>query len=296
MKKHNLIIKTLSIVFLVALEQLLVSSGNAYGLELIGPPRSILQEGQSAIGIEAGFSQMDIEASGDVTEVITSTPGWNGELFTKYKIKNLESTKFSVRFDTNIIENWDLFVRLGAANASDDITEEREGVSIDGRTSREYNGFDGSYGFSWGVGTRATFYRINNITLGGTLQVNWTNPDQSDVTDMNDTNFSGKAEIKYWEVQLAVGPAIEFDFVRIYGGPFLNYIDGDIEISGDSQTTTLMLPQPLKESSSLEIDNNTQFGGFLGAQWNLGNNITLITEGQAANDGWNIGISSSWKF
>jgi hypothetical protein len=288
MKENNLIIKVLTVVFVIALGQLFVCNSNVYGLELIGPPRSIIQEGQSAIGIEAGYGQMDLEASGDVTKVITS-PYQREVIFTKYKIKNLESAKFSVRFDTSIYENWDLFVRLGAANASGDIKEEREV----GSTSREYQDFDGNYGFSCGIGTRATFYRYKNITLGGSLQFNWTNPGQSDATDAKDPNFSGEAELKYWEVQLAVGPAIEFDFVRVYGGPFLNYIDGDIDISGNSET---ILSLPLKESSSPEIEEKIQFGGFLGAQWNLENNITLITEGQVANEGWRIGISTSWKF
>ena len=290
MKKHCHISIFLAGALLACLGLLPFSSA-AFGLSLMGPPRSILQEGENAVGFEFGYSEMDLEAFGEVTPEIVQPYQLREEFFTKYKIDKLQSTTFSARLDTNISKNWDAFVRLGATNASDDIKE----VHADGSVRRDYGDFDGDYGFSVGVGTRTTFYKNNNVSWGGVFQVNWIHPGKSDVTDANDINFSGEAEIQYWEVQIAIGPTIEYDNVRVYGGPFLHFINGDVDIEGTTLTNDF-IPLTLKESASDDLREKSQFGGFLGAQWKLGNNNTLITEGQLTEHSWSMGVSTSWKF
>jgi hypothetical protein len=288
MKKHSLISVTLAGLFLFGLAQL-AGNSSAFGLTLIGPPRSLLQEGENAIGLEYGYSEMDLQTFGDITEVTEPGPVVIPD-YTEYKIKKLRSNMISVRLDTNIFEDWDLFVRLGATDGTDNIKE----VLADGTVGHEYSDFDGDFGFSWGVGTRTTFYEQDNVTWGGTFQVNWANPGKSDITDESDPSFSGEAEIKYWEFQLAIGPTIEYENVmRIYGGPFLDFVKGDFDLCGSTVSLPLLSDT---FSASHEIREESQVGGFLGVQWNLGNNNTLITETQLTDDAWGIGVSATWKF
>jgi hypothetical protein len=281
MKKQSYIFIVLSGSILMCLSQLPGSS--AFGLSLLGPPRSILKEGQSAISLEYNYSNMDLEAFGLQTQ--DELPD-----YTKYKIEKLKSSTISGRLDTCVYENWDLFVRIGTTDGKGELKEEHSSA-----VGHEFTGFDGNFGFSWGVGTRATFYKDNNISWGGTFQVNWAKPGKSDITDDTDTNFSGTAEIKYWEFQIGIGPTLEYDNVRIYGGPFLHFIKGDLDISGKTVDTVAPF-LPISVEASQDIREKSQVGGFLGAQWNLGNNNTLITEGQLTADGWNIGVSATWKF
>lgn len=284
MRNHNFIRIVIIGVVLVLFEQF-SGLNSVYGLSLMGPPRSLLQPEENSFGIELGYSEMDLDSFGDVTETVAglSTPD-----FSKYKIEKLKSIMPLVRFDTNIFENWDLFLRVGASDASGDLNEEQAG----GASGHKFNDFDGNLGFSWGVGTRTTFYQQDNTTWGAIFQADWINPGDSDITDKTDAGFSGSAEISYWEVQVAIGPTVEFDNVRVYGGPFLHFVNGDLDISG---TTTSTIPDTSTKVSH-DIKEKSQLGGFLGAQWNLGNNNTLVTEAQFTGDAWGIGIGTTWKF
>lgn len=288
MNKHSLTSIIFCSVILICLGQFLCGSA-AFGLTLMGPPRSLLQEGQSAISLEYNYNKMNLEAFGNFTEIDevsglqTTTPS-----YTKYKIESFKSSMVSARLDTNIFENWDLFVRIGTSDGKGEIKEEQPG----GTSGQEFNDFDGNFGFSWGVGTRTTFYKEDNISWGGTFQVNWTNPGKSDITDDTDSSFTGTAEIKYWEFQVGIGPTLEYNDIRIYCGPFLHFIKGDFNLTG----TTVSSPATITYDASQDIREKSQVGGFLGAQWKINNNSSLITEGQFTDNGWGIGVSATWKF
>ncbi len=280
MKKQTFIHKLIFIAVLALIQELL-GVNTVFGLSLIGPPRSILQPEENAFAFELGYSEMDLESFGEVT----------GPDFCKYKIEKLKSISPSVRLDTNVAENWDIFLRLGLTDAAGDISEEQAG-GIDGW---EYNDFEGGYGLSWGIGTRATFFKQENTTWGATFQANWINPGDSDITGSNVNTgvaFSGNAEINYWEIQIAIGPTVEFENIRVYGGPFLHFVNGDLELTGTAATVPLATNMEL----SNDIREESQLGGFLGAQWNLGNNNTLVTEVQFTGDAWGVGIGAAWKF
>ena len=289
MKKHNLIAITLFGVLLLGFGQL-PGDSTAFGLSLMGPPRSILQQGENSFSLELEYSEMDLQTFGDVTESWLSI-SYSEKSYTQYKIDKIKSIMPSVRIDTNLFENWDLFLRLGASDASDEINEDMP----DGSTGHQYMDFDGKFGFSYGIGTRTTFFKENNTSWGGIFEINWINPGDSDITDKSDTNFTGNAEIDYWEFQLAIGPTVEYDNIRIYGGPFMDFINGNLDITGNT-TDTVAPYLPINVKSSQEIREKSQFGGYLGAQWKIGDNNTLVTEVQLTGDAWGIGIGTSWKF
>jgi hypothetical protein len=285
--------KKLSFIFIVLFFIVFgqfTGSNSAFGLSLMGPPRSILQEGQNSFSLELQYNEMDLQTFGDVTEsyISISNPTTS---YTEYKLDKIKTTMPSVRIDTSLFENWDVFLRVGAADASDEINEEMP----DGSLGHQYQDFDGKFGFSYGIGTRTTFFSENNTSWGGIFEINWINPGSSEITDKSDTNFTGEAEIDYWEFQLAIGPTIELNSVRIYGGPFMDFINGDLDMTGTTlDTEAPFLPMEVK--SSQEIREKSQFGGYLGAQWRLGENNTLVTEAQITGDAWGIGIGTTWKF
>jgi len=260
----------------------------------MGPPRATLQEGQWAFGLEYGHSEMDLQSFGSVKETQFSGGSvlTTASSFAKYKIEDLTSSMYLARLGVGTWENWDLFVRFGATDAQDEISE----VLANGAPGTDqYRDYDGGHGFAWGLTTKATFYEEGDTTWGGLLQITWANPDGSSVTNQNDSTFSGDVEMDYWEVQVAIGPTVEFDNFRVYGGPFLHFLNGDLNLNGQIDDPP-GVPDLIVVDTSHEIREESQLGGYAGAQWYLGDNSTLFTELQFTDDAWGVGVGTIFKF
>ena len=291
MKKRTV---SLALIFMV------VGACNSVVLALtpMGPPRASLHEGQWAFGLEYGHNEMDLESFGTVDELDYIDAGGGAYTlvntqsdYTKYKIENFKSNMYLARLGVGTWENWDLFIRFGVSDAQGEISE----VLANGADGTDqYKNYDGGQGFAWGFSTRATFYEQGDTTWGGLLQITWANPDSSEITNENDSTFSGDAEIDYWEVQIAIGPTVEFENLRIYGGPFLHFINGDLTIDG--QCLNLGGYDLVTQETSHDIREKSQLGGYAGAQWYLDENSSLFTEFQFTNDAWGVGVGTIWKF
>ena len=145
-----------------------------------------------------------------------------------------------------IMDEWEAFVRLGVAN-----------VDVDT--------FSGDYGFAWGLGTKYTFLKQEGLDWGALFQMTWTNSEDDGV------------EIDFYDMQIAVGPTYKLsDTLSIYGGPFLHFIDGDVE--------------------GADLEEDSAFGGYVGAEAALANNTSLFGEVQLTGAGWAIGMGINWKF
>ena len=270
-----------------------VWSLDAVAISPMGPPRAILEEGESSFGLEYGHSEMDLESFGTVkeTQSLLGVPLTTVSSYTKYKIESLESNMFTGHMGFGAWENWNIFARFGIADAQGEISE----VLADDTDGDQYRDFDGSHGFCLGIGTRATFYEEGDTTWGGLLQITWAKPDGSDIIDETDSDFSGDAEINYWEVQIAIGPTIELDTCRLYGGPFLHFVNGDLDLNGQIADPP-GVPDLIVVDSSHDIREESQFGGYAGAQWYLGEDSSLFTEIQFTGDAWGVGVGTIWKF
>jgi hypothetical protein len=280
----------------LALILMVVGACNSVVLALapMGPPRASLQEGQWAFGLEFEHNEMDLESFGPVneTQYLSGSVLTTASSFAKYKIDNLKSNMYLARLGVGTWENWDLFVRFGASDAQDEISE----VLANGAAGTDqYRDYDGGLGFAWGFSTRATFYEQGDTTWGGLLQITWANPDASDITNENDSAFSGDVEIDYWEVQVAIGPTVEFENLRIYGGPFLHFLNGDLTLNGQIADPP-GVPDLIVVDTSHEIREKSQLGGYAGAQWYLDENSSLFTELQFTGDAWGVGVGTIWKF
>ena len=233
-------------------------SSAALALAPMGPPMASLQQGQYSAGVDYSYSEMDVEVSGFGLTVTQ---------------KDVETNMIFANLGYGVVPNLEVFVRLGAANA-------------------DFQGFSGDTQFAYGFGTKATFAQAGNLTWGGLFQMSWLNSEDSGTLIIDGHTATGTAEIDAYEIQIAVGPTYEVQGCRIYGGPFLHFIGGDFDLSG-----TVTGPVVSGSGSfSFDVEQESEFGGFVGAQFDLAQNTSLCVEYQLTGDAWAIGTGIVWRF
>jgi opacity protein-like surface antigen len=278
-KKIALSVVVLIIVF--------VSNPTVLALTPMGPPKALLGQDRWDLGIEYANTTMDLEATGDVTEIWSILPDDPFFEKVKHNINDLKSNIVMVRAGYGINDDWDAFVRVGVVDAQADV----EQIHIDGAKDA-YKGFDGSFGLAWGVGTRATFWQDEEVSWGGLLQVTWLEPGDSSIDLSGDPVFSGDAEISIWEVQIAAGPTLRLDDnFRVYGGPFLHFVNGDFDLSGETDIGFSVFTE-----AEGDIEEKSQFGGYAGAHLDVDENTSCCVEFQFTGDAWGIGIGAARRF
>lgn len=245
----------------------------------MGLPIATLEGGQWSFGGEFAHETADLEASGTLTYVFPDV-SWKQD----FEIEDLASNMFLANMAYGICDNWSVFVRLGAADASDDIVA----VPSDSSTVERQGSFDGSYGFAGGIGTRATFCRWGPWTFGGQAQATWFKPGDSDfkIADpiLSDDVWVGDAQIEYWQVQAGIAAAYQIDTWRLWAGPFFQFIDGDLDFDG-------VVPGEVGELSwNSDLEESSQVGGHFGVSWDLVDRWNLWAEGQITADSWLVGV------
>jgi hypothetical protein len=274
-------------LFAAALMIMALSSTAVLALPVMGPPKAQLGQDRWDIAIEYSHQSMDLEADGDVTDVYPDFD-FVATRKVKHNINDLKSNIIMARAGYGINDSWDAFVRIGLADAKDDIDQ----TYPDG-AMHEFKGYDGSFGLAWGAGTKATFWQDEQLSWGGLFQITWLDPDDSSIKLAGDPEFSGKADVGFWEVQIAAGPTWRaFDNLRIYGGPFLHFVNGDLDIKG----STVDMGAEILTKASSDIEEKSQVGGYVGAQFDLDQNTSCIVECQLTDDAWGIGIGAARRF
>jgi len=276
-------------LFIVTVMLLCASNSVVFALSPMGPPKALYGLNRWGVGIEYGAQTMDLEAVGTGSEIIADPLNVNEHIEKrKHNIDNLQSNILMVRAGYGLNDNWDAFLRLGMADAKGDIEQ-----IPDNAPPYEYTGFDGSFGFGWGIGTRATFWQDDKISWGGLLQITWLEPDESSIGLSGEPRFSGDAEIDVEEVQIAVGPTWRVnDSISIYGGPFVHFIDGDLDLNfrGVYKDTEILL------KTKGDIEEESQFGGYVGTHLDMDENTSSYIECQLTNDAWSISVGAAQRF
>ncbi len=253
----------------------------------LGPATAFLGEGRWAVGGEYAYEQMSLEASGTVTEQFLNdtTFFWTQPA----QIDDLTSNMFFGTLAFGICDTWDIFARIGAADAKDKIVA----LQADADAVQRQNDFDGSFGLAWGVGTRATFYRSGPWSFGGLMQVTWFRPGSSDfsIDDplIPDESWVGDMKLDYWQAQAALAATYQVDKWRFWAGPFLQFIRGDMDFNGTAVldgagVSTIRWTGDLQES--------TQVGGHFGANWEVSDVFDVWVGGQITGDSWLVGIGA----
>ncbi len=280
-----------AVVVLVA-----VSASVALALPPMGPPMATLKQGQFSAGLQYGYSDMDLEGDGKATNWID---GIGESAKGTLNLKNLKSSWFFGNLGYGVRDNWEAFVRLGIADAEDEIR--MDAIELRGLD------FSGGYGFAWGFGTKATFLRQGALTWGGLFQMTWANPDDdkfsyTESVLVGETEvpvpLSGDIELDWWEIQIAVGPTWQRDGFCIYGGPFLHLVNGDLDakasgsfLAGDDTYTA-------SEMITCDLEEDSVFGGYVGAQFDMSRwlkNAFWSAELQFTGDAWAFGMGLFWR-
>lgn len=257
-------------------------NSEAFSMDVMGPPAASLEQGWFNAGIEYTNTKMDIELyNGVYSEYLDGIfDNWGEAL--DITLKDLKINRTYARVGYGITDNAEVFLRLGGMNAKfgDAIWEDSEKFSSGAE-------------FAAGAGVKLTFYEEDNLKLGGLFQ-------------FNGASFDGKLEASHWassdfvevdigEVQLAVGASCECnEHLTIYGGPFLHFVGGQIDdqySEVDSGTGGL-----LTSKYSWDIEEDSVFGGYFGAQMNFNENCSFNLEYQQTSDARAFGIGLIFKF
>jgi hypothetical protein len=254
----------------------------AAGTVPVGPPLAGLEEGRWAIGLEYGYGEIDLHAYGTyVTAMSGVNPVTAAELL---DIRGLRTNTILGNLAYGVCDNWDLFLRLGLADAQDDVIPDRKGRFR----------YGGGHGLAWGAGTRATFCQWGPWSFGGSAQVTWLYPGDSDFTvpdpDTAGMVWAGSADLELWQTQVSLAVAYQIDTLHFWAGPFLQFVEGQLDRGGR------ILIDGVNSGSfrgSSDIEEQTQVGIHLGAGWEMSDNLSWWLDGRFGGDSWSIGLGAA---
>ncbi|MBP8305325.1 MAG: hypothetical protein KBE04_14500 [Phycisphaerae bacterium] len=284
-----------------ALVTSILGCGIAAGAGPFGPPRAVIGYGRWTVGLEYGRQTADMESSGFYKEGYVDDTVWYSK-DNRFILRDVESNTILGRIEYGLGDTWDLFARLGVSDMQADLAVPLSGS--DGLPATQYFGggeefsLDHSAGLALGVGSRMTFVETGDLSLGTVFQFTWLKPSSSDVS-FTDTDLVGDpiamdltVDLDCWEIQLAGGATLNLGNLWLYGGPFLSFIRGNLDIHGTWTDLTL-------GSGSIRAAHDLQedavFGGYVGGQWILAENLCVHMEGQFTQDGWGIAAGGVWR-
>lgn len=248
-------------------------STSALAFDPMGPPTAGLRKGQFSAGAEYVFSEIDVEADGLTIDGLT---------FGDTTIKNITSNKVYANIGYGLTNEWDVFLRLGVADADIDKSGNRSNLgSLLGNSD---------FGFAVGGGAKFTFFESEKIKWGVLTQISWGELD-FDRKSFSIMGVDGtiSADIDIIEIQIAIGPTYQLmENVSIYGGPFLHFLDGDADLSGTLNGT------PGKGSTDIEQDS--MVGGYVGTEINLTESVDFNIEFQGTGAGYALGMGLIYRF
>lgn len=269
-----------------------LSGSVVMALPPMGPPRALVGQDRWAVDVGLSHSKMDLEAYGEAREDPDGA-GWLPASYAKHKIEDLTSNTLLGRLSFGAYDTVDVFVCLGLSDAQDDMTEDL----ATGGDGNKYTGLECSHGLAYGVGARATFWQEGNILWGGLFQILWQNPSDGDIdlapTDGDPAKLSGDVELDLQEIQVAVGPTVNFDGFSVYGGPFLHFVTGELDVDAVGTDSFSAVNQV---ELSQDIREESEFGVFVGAQGEVDQDTSWFAEVQLTGDAWGIGIGGMRKF
>jgi hypothetical protein len=283
-----------------------ILAATALGGAPMGPPMALLGEGNWGFGAEYGRETMDLQASGTLRAV------YNGIPFDFVETVKIDNVAMNMIFGTigyGICDNWDIFVRLGVSDAGDDATARAniprnpnepnalvDNLGVPQRYPLE--SIDSSFGFAWGVGTRATFCRSGPWSFGGLVQATWFKPGDSDIRYTDPlwgagVKHDGTGNLDFWETQVSLAVSYQVDTWRLWAGPFLQFVTGTFDRSGSILFDGIDAGDKFRGSGDLQ--QTSEIGAHFGADWELSKQVDLWVEGQITGDSWLAGIGLMLK-
>ena len=252
-----------------------LSHSVACAFDPIGPPAARLKGGWSATTLEYLYSSMDLE-----TDSFTLAP----IAFSSDTIKSIKSNKVYVNFASALQDYGEVFLRLGAMDASPD--------TGDNRTNWASFVGDSDYEFAVGAGAKFNFGQSQDGAHIWSLvaQTSYASLDLDVKTGpILDSVATLAGEVDIWEVQIALGYTRRFsDRFWVYCGPFLHFVSGDADIEGSIDGAAT--------KASTDLEQESQVGGYVGAEWSRGGDFSLCVEWQFTSGGYALGGGLIWRF
>ena len=288
-----------------------IMSVSAFGAGFLGPPTAELEKGQWKVGYNYTYIDMDLEETktkgkifGDVeTQNLLRDLLENVNINVpmtfrdKFKIEDVKTQRHYATIGYGVEDWWEVYLQLGFADVKMKTKSEDENV---------WDSYNFDSDFAWGLGTRITFYEQNNIRWGTSVQMNWLDTSYDDkkswgaetvgAENWSDLTWKEQLDLETYDLLIAVGPTVDMGGWKLYGGPFYYYLSGDIDIKGNITGTLLgtLYTAGVEQSGDLKADSN--FGGFVGAQFPLTGNCDMTTELSFTGDALALGFGIGWKF
>ncbi len=184
------------------------------------------------------------------------------------KLNDVRRNTVYGKLGVGLLYNCEFFFRIGAATL--------KASEID---------FNGSTDPVLGWGTKVTFYRGKRIDLGALFQ--WSMFEGKETGFMDAWGFNALEKINVDEQHFAVGATVNMDGWRLYGGPFYYVFKGDITIKEIARPSNQIGP---------DMEEESEYGGYIGGQFDLGATSYLTVEYVNTGEGWGIGVGLTRMF
>ncbi len=133
---------------------------------------------------------------------------------------------------------------------------------------------------AWGGAGKVTFAKSDYLDWGVLVQMTAFHAEDS--ASIGSFSISGDYDI--YEYQAAVGPTLKMGSLSVYGGALFHFVTSDVDI------TVMGTPY------SLDLEQESEFGGYGGLSWHIDDQTSLSVEYQATADADAIGISLIHRF
>jgi len=121
--------------------------------------------------------------------------------------------------------------------------------------------------------------------------LNWLDTETGEIKDVSGSGpWKDTVRIDTYEVLLAVGPTVDMGGWKLYGGPFYYHFSGEYQFTRNF----LELNRVDLEKADIEEDGN--FGGYIGTVFDIAEGSDLIAELCFTTDGWGLGAGIAQKF
>jgi len=272
------------LVLVVVFTVFALVGSSALALAPMGPPTAGLKTGQVRAGAEYSYSNADFKVE------------WEGD-DDEYTAKDIKVNMFTANIGYGIMDEWEAFARLGFGNAKGAYygDDEDDGSEI-----------SGDYKFAWGLGTKFTFLKQENIDWGVLFQIGWLKTEGSEsgseVDGFDTYTWEDNFKLSVYDMEIAVGPTWKAaEGLSIYGGPFFNLVNGSIDDDWTETDTYDNGDDPPEietdsGSESADVKQKSIFGGYVGAQFDLSENASVFGEFQFTGGAMTFATGVGWKF
>jgi hypothetical protein len=158
------------------------------------------------------------------------------------------------------------------------IADERmEVFGLFGAANLEQDGFQTDDQFLVGFGTRITASLGDDLDWGVVAQFTWFTDEDTDTLDGVPTDY----ELDLIDFQIGFGPCWRPGPFILYGGPMIQWIEGDIETAA---------------FGDFDINVESWFGGYVGGGIELAEHLSVTGEVQGTPDAWAWAASVQLRF